>query len=136
MIYNYFDFIKEGTSDSKDSEGRPIYWKNQLSEIFDKEWIEFSTAKYKGNLGEGIYFIKFKVNDGGKYPFNSILVKNEAGGDVYILENGISDDFIRKFKTEFFKNVKQYVPEFNKLKFKPKCLGDWNQIEMSVKYNI
>ena len=63
MIYNYFDFIKEsvGASDSEKSEQRPIYWKEQLREIFDKEWIDFSTVKYKGNLGTGIYFIKFNL---------------------------------------------------------------------------
>ena len=132
MIYNYFDFIKEGSSDSSKSEDHPIYWKEQLNDVYDKEWIDFSTKKYT----VGLYFIKFKVNDGSASPFNSVLVKNESGGDVYVVENGISDNFIQKFKTEFFKNVNKYVPEFNKLKFKPKCLGDWKQIEMSVKYNI
>ena len=132
MIYNYFNFIKEGMDTSEKSEERPIYWKAQLNEVFDKEWIDFSTAKYSS----GIYFIKFKVNDGSKSPFNSVLVKNEAGKDVYMLENGISDDFIRKFKYDFFKNAEKYIPEFDKLKFKPKCLGDWNQIKMSVKYNL
>lgn len=133
MIYNYFEFIKEGTDTSEKSEERPIYWKEQLNEIYNKEWVDFSTSKYKGGLGNNIYFIKFKVNDGSKDPFNSVLVKSE-GDDVYMLEKGISDNFIQKFKTDFWKNPKKYAPEFKK--FKPKCLGDWNQIENIIKYNV
>jgi hypothetical protein len=50
MIYNYFDFIKEGSSNSKNSEDRPIYWKEQLNEVYDKEWIDISIAKYHSGL--------------------------------------------------------------------------------------
>jgi len=85
MIYNYFDFIKEGASTDGQSEDRPIYWENQLKEILEEEWIDFSSKKGLGDT----YFIKFKTNSGDKYPFNSVLVKNNAGKDIYMMENGL-----------------------------------------------
>jgi len=125
MIYKYFDFIKEGAT----SDGSPIYWEDQLKEIIEKEWIDFSSSRYTGD----IYHINFKVNDGSKYPYYSVLVKNESS-DVYILEDGIAENFIQKFRNDFYRNVEKYLPGFKK--FKPKCIGDWNQLDMAIKYNV
>lgn len=124
MIYKYLDFITEG----HDSEKSPIYWDSQLNEIISKEWIDFSSNRYSGD----VYFIKFKINDGGQYPFYSVLV--DKNREIYLMENSVDKKFIEKFRTEFWKNPAKYAPAFKK--FKPKCLGDWNQIEMSIKYNL
>jgi len=126
MIYKYLDFITEGY----ESEKSPIYWNSQLNEIIDKEWLDFSSSKFSGN----IFFIKFKINDGGKYPFYSVLVENKLGKDVYLMEDNISEKFIEKFKKDFWRNATKYASEFKK--FKPKCIGDWTQIEMTNKFNL
>ena len=126
MIYKYFDFIKEGSS----SDGSPIYWSNQLTEIINETWIDFSSTRYTGD----VYRIDFKVDNGGRYPYFSVLVKSENGKDVYILEDGIAENFIQKFRNDFYRNVEKYLPGFKK--FKPKCIGDWNQLDMAIKYNV
>lgn len=133
MIYKYLDFITEDhtlITESHDSEKGPIYWESQLNEILNEDWSEFSSARYSGD----IFFIKFKTDDGGKYPYYSVLVEKKLYQDVYFMEDNVSEKFIKKFKTEFWKNAAKYAPEFKK--FKPNCIGDWNQIAITNKFNL
>lgn len=121
MIRNYFDFIKEGHN-SSDS---PIYWSESLEKLINEDWTEISTKHYS----DDIYFINFKAGN-DRYDYYSVLANKSD--DTYLMDN--PENFIQKFRTEFWKDPAKYIE--NMKRFKPKCLGDLSHVELSSKYNI
>lgn len=125
MVYNYSDFlIQEGYSYSEDS----IYWNSRLNELLNNDWYDISVTKYKRNF----YYLKFRVKEKDEeYNYYSVLVEDKNNNDIYYMED--SSKFVKKFKSEFFRNASEYV---DKLVYEPKCLGDLQHVKDGNKFNI
>ena len=120
-----YNLINEGSLNNPQN----LYWNHQLENILAKDWTEINTARYSG----GKYNINFKAGQ-DQYDYYSVIVEGKnIGDDFYYLEDNVSEKFIKKFKTEFWKNASEY---FKKLKYTPKCLGNLSHVRDAEKYNL
>ena len=122
MIYKYLDYIIESRSNNE----KAVYWARSLE--LNKNWTEISVKRHSGDY----YLISYNYDNGDTSSYNNIILEKNNNQDIYYVEN--PEEFIEKFKTEFFKNTKEYK---DKLKYIPKCLGlTKDQLDQLDKYNF
>lgn len=129
MIHKYTDFaLYEGSS----SNPTIIYWNEQLKPLLNKNWTEISTKKW---VQERTYFIlNFKASE-GDYPYYGVIISPffRNSKEEFLMEDSVEIEFIKKFKTEFWKMPQNY---YKNLEYEPLCLGDLQHVKDAEKYNM